>query len=65
MSRIRHIAILAADPAELSEFYKTAFGLKEVARSGDNGEAIYLSDGHINLVSSSAGEKSPQRHLPL
>ena len=50
MARIRHIAILAADPAKLSEFYKTSFGLKEVARSGNNGEAIYLSDGHINLA---------------
>ncbi len=50
MARIQHIAILAADPAKLSEFYKASFGLKEVARSGDNGEAIYLSDGHINLA---------------
>lgn len=50
MARIRHIAILAADPGKLSEFYKTSFGLKEVARSGENGEAIYLSDGHINLA---------------
>jgi catechol 2,3-dioxygenase-like lactoylglutathione lyase family enzyme len=50
MARIRHIAILAADPSKLAEFYKKAFGLNEVARSGDNGEAIYLSDGHINLA---------------
>jgi catechol 2,3-dioxygenase-like lactoylglutathione lyase family enzyme len=50
MARIRHIAILAADPAKLSEFYKASFGLKEVARSGEKGEAIYLSDGHINLA---------------
>jgi catechol 2,3-dioxygenase-like lactoylglutathione lyase family enzyme len=50
MAKIRHIAILAADPAKLSEFYKSSFGLKEVARSGANGEAIYLSDGHINLA---------------
>ncbi|HWO41470.1 MAG TPA: VOC family protein [Candidatus Eisenbacteria bacterium] len=34
----------------LCEFYKTAFGFKEVARSGDEGEAIYVSDGHINLA---------------
>ena len=50
MARIGHIAILAADPAKLAEFYKTAFGLKEVARSGENGEASYVSDGHINLA---------------
>ena len=50
MAKIRHIAILAADPTRLSEFYKKSFGLKEVARSGEKGEAIYLSDGHINLA---------------
>jgi catechol 2,3-dioxygenase-like lactoylglutathione lyase family enzyme len=50
MSRIAHIAILAAEPAKLAEFYRTAFGFKEVARSGDDGEAIYVSDGHINLA---------------
>lgn len=50
MARIRHIAILAKDTTKLSEFYKTSFGLKEVARSGQNREAIYLSDGHINLA---------------
>jgi catechol 2,3-dioxygenase-like lactoylglutathione lyase family enzyme len=50
MAKIRHIAILAANPAKLSEFYKTSFGLKEVARSGPNEEAIYLSDGYINLA---------------
>jgi catechol 2,3-dioxygenase-like lactoylglutathione lyase family enzyme len=50
MPRIRHIAILASDPSKLSEFYKTSFGFKEVARSGDGGDAIYVSDGHINLA---------------
>jgi catechol 2,3-dioxygenase-like lactoylglutathione lyase family enzyme len=50
MARIRHIAILAADPARLAEFYKASFGFKEVARSGETGEAIYVSDGHINLA---------------
>ena len=50
MPRIAHIAILAAEPAKLAEFYRTAFGFKEVARSGESGEAIYVSDGHINLA---------------
>ena len=50
MARIRHIAILTKDTTKLAEFYRASFGLKEVARSGDNGEAIYLSDGHINLA---------------
>jgi catechol 2,3-dioxygenase-like lactoylglutathione lyase family enzyme len=50
MARIRHIALLTKDPPKLAEFYRASFGLKEVARSGENGEAIYLSDGHINLA---------------
>jgi Glyoxalase/Bleomycin resistance protein/Dioxygenase superfamily. len=50
MARIRHIAILTKDTTKLAEFYRTAFGLNEVARSGDGEEAIYLSDGHINLA---------------
>lgn len=50
MARIRHIAILTKDTAKLAEFYRTSFGFKEVARSGDDGEAIYVSDGHINLA---------------
>jgi catechol 2,3-dioxygenase-like lactoylglutathione lyase family enzyme len=50
MPRIRHIAILAQEPAKLAEFYKNAFGFNEVARSGENSDAIYVSDGHINLA---------------
>jgi catechol 2,3-dioxygenase-like lactoylglutathione lyase family enzyme len=53
MARIRHIALLTKDTEKLAAFYKASFGLNEVARSGeptDNGSAIYLSDGHINLA---------------
>jgi catechol 2,3-dioxygenase-like lactoylglutathione lyase family enzyme len=50
MPRIRHIAILAQEPEKLAQFYKTSFGFNEVARSGESGEAIYVSDGHINLA---------------
>lgn len=50
MARIRHIALLTKDTEKLAEFYKTSFGLREVARSGEEGRAIYLSDGHINLA---------------
>ena len=53
MARIRHIALLTKDTEKLAEFYKASFGLNEVARSGgptENGRAIYLSDGHINLA---------------
>ena len=50
MARIRHIALLTKDTEKLAKFYKTSFGLREVARSGEDGRAIYLSDGHINLA---------------
>ena len=50
MARIRHIAILTKDTAKLAEFYRASFGLKEIARSGEEQNAIYLSDGHINLA---------------
>lgn len=50
MAKIRHIAILTKDQGKLAEFYRKSFGMKEVARSGEQGEAIYLSDGYINLA---------------
>lgn len=54
MARIRHIALFARDENQLAEFYKTAFGLKEVFRHYSEGsterEAIYLSDGYINVA---------------
>ena len=34
MARIAHIALLTKDTEKLAEFYKTSFGMKEVARSG-------------------------------
>jgi catechol 2,3-dioxygenase-like lactoylglutathione lyase family enzyme len=52
MARIRHIALLTEDQPKLAEFYKTTFGMKEVHRHAVQigGEAIYLSDGAINLA---------------
>ena len=53
MATIKHIAISAKDNEKLAEFYKTAFGMKEVFRqpAGTSGRtAYYLSDGHINLA---------------
>jgi lactoylglutathione lyase len=47
MPKIRHVAIASSDPEKLSEFYKTAFGMKQVEGMGG---AIYLSDGSINLA---------------
>lgn len=56
MSRIRHIALLASDPAALASFYVETFGLQEVERRPD-GAAIYLSDGHVNLAIITARDK--------
>jgi catechol 2,3-dioxygenase-like lactoylglutathione lyase family enzyme len=53
MARIRHLAILSGDQAKLASFYKQTFGMKEIHRhpvQGDPGEAIYLSDGELNLA---------------
>lgn len=52
MAKIRHVAILTKDTPALAEFYKTTFGMKEVARGQEKEgmEAIYLSDGYINLA---------------
>src|SRR5579872_2418008 len=54
MPRIQHIAIFAEDQEKLVEFYKKAFGMKEVwshhSGEGGGGQAFYLSDGHINLA---------------
>ena len=51
MARIRHIALCADDPFALAEFYKTTFGLEEIARMpGEGPRGIFLSDGHINLA---------------
>jgi catechol 2,3-dioxygenase-like lactoylglutathione lyase family enzyme len=50
---ISHIAIRAADTAQLADFYQATFGLHEVARHDTRGNgkcAIYLSDGYINVA---------------
>ena len=63
MARIRHIALLTKDTEKLSEFYKTAFGLKEVARSGEPSEharrepwdaAVLVSTGSLVNVADTA-----------
>jgi len=47
MARIKHIAIRTRDVEKTADFYKEAFGLKQVGL-GQNG--IYLSDGHLNIA---------------
>lgn len=51
MARIRHVALMTEDQSKLAEFYISTFGLNEVGRSGKGEtQAIYLSDGYINLA---------------
>ena len=58
MARIKHIALTTKEPAKVAEFYKSAFGLKELRRS-PNG-AVFLTDGHINVaILNYKTEKSP------
>ena len=48
MARIKHIALTTAEPAKAAEFYKSAFGLKEL-RSSPNG-SVFLTDGYIHVA---------------
>jgi catechol 2,3-dioxygenase-like lactoylglutathione lyase family enzyme len=57
MPKLRHIAIATNDPVKTAEFYKEAFGFKEVGRSGDPNSpskgiawGFYLSDGTLNMA---------------
>ena len=58
MARIKHIALTTKEPAKVAEFYKTAFGLKELRRSPSG--AVFLTDGYIHIaVLTTKGEESP------
>jgi lactoylglutathione lyase len=58
MARIKHIALTTKEPAKVAEFYKSAFGLKELRRS-PNG-AVFLTDGYIHVaVLNTKGESAP------
>jgi catechol 2,3-dioxygenase-like lactoylglutathione lyase family enzyme len=53
MAKIGHIALLSENQNTLAEFYKNTFEMKEVFRHASKaggGDAIYLSDGKINLA---------------
>ena len=58
MARIRHIALTTKNPSQTAEFYKQAFGLKELRRSPNS--AVFLTDGYIHLaVLNHKDERSP------
>ncbi|HJU15685.1 MAG TPA: VOC family protein [Stellaceae bacterium] len=51
MPKLRHIAIAAKDPEAMAEFYKQAFGFKEVGRPNSSlADGVFLSDGTLNLA---------------
>lgn len=53
MAKIGHIALLSENQNTLADFYKNTFDMKEVFRhqsKAGGGDAIYLSDGTINLA---------------
>ena len=47
MAKLRHVAISTEDPEKTAAWYKEAFGLVEVGRTG---AGVYLSDGDINFA---------------
>ena len=47
MARIKHIALTTKDPANVAEFYKAAFGLRELRRHNGN---VFLTDGYIHVA---------------
>ena len=59
MAQIRHIAIASDNPSKAAEFYKSAFGMREVARfnlapgiveDAPRPSTVILTDGHISLA---------------
>ena len=56
MAKIRHIALATKDPEKVANFYKAAFEMKEVGRSGPPNPkpgqvyGVYLSDGTLNMA---------------
>ena len=64
MAKIKHIAIFAKDGGTLAKFYVETFGMKEVHRHSSEGnqdsEAIYLSDGYLNLAILPARGERPE-----
>ena len=59
MIKIRHIAFASEHPGKAAEFYKTAFGFKELSRFGldpnkpdeaNRPSGVFLTDGTINIA---------------
>jgi len=53
MLKIRHIALASQHPGKAADFYKNAFGWREVSRMGkdmSDPAGVVLSDGSINIT---------------
>ena len=59
MLKIRHIAFASDHPGKAAEFYKTAFGFRELRRFGldpnkpdeaPRPSGVFLTDGTLNLA---------------
>jgi methylmalonyl-CoA/ethylmalonyl-CoA epimerase len=50
-AKLRHLAISTKDPEATAEFYKQAFGLREVGRTDSElATGVYLTDGTVNIA---------------
>ena len=51
MPKLRHIALATQDPESTADFYKKAFGFKEIKKiSSDLAHGYFLSDGTLNIA---------------
>ena len=51
MPKLRHLALATKDPEKTAEFYKTAFGFKEIRKvTSDIAHGYFLSDGTLNIA---------------
>ena len=53
MAKLRHLALHSENPETAAEFYKRAFGMREISRKTDSPFTslnIYLTDGTIHLA---------------
>jgi lactoylglutathione lyase len=64
MAKMRHIALIVADPEASAKFFEAAFDLK---RAGTARRGIYLSDGVINiaLLKQEGNEKAGLYHFGM
>ncbi|MBM4260577.1 MAG: VOC family protein [Deltaproteobacteria bacterium] len=50
MPKIRHLAIRTEDTGKLASFYKDVFEMEILNKDREEGGAIYMTDGYLNLA---------------